>query len=146
MASDGRLMQLRALVDRLERFPASPRREWMLQEARSRMVDVETGDEPRPMRTLRDASAEPPSELPGRRAGGNRAVKRPSAAPAPVAAQAPPPSAPERAPSRSAGSEPTADSLFTDEVLWLGDPTDDTAADAGSDSTGIAPWRRGLRG
>ena len=54
VASGDRLTQLRALVDRLERLPASTRRDWMLQEARSRMVDVETGDKPRPMRTLHE--------------------------------------------------------------------------------------------
>jgi hypothetical protein len=143
---DRRLMQLRALVDRLERLPASTQREWMLQEARARMVDVETGDEPRPMRTLREATAEPPMEPPGRRHNSDRAVKRPSATPAPVAEQPPAPSAPEPDPNRTAGWEPTADTLFTDEVLWLGDPPRDTAADAGSGSKGIAPWRRGLRG
>ena len=36
--------------------------------------------------------------------------------------------------------------LLGGEVLWLGDPPGDTATEAGSDSTGIAPWRRGLRG
>jgi len=43
MAAESRLAQLRALVARLERLPASPRREWMLEAARARMVDVETG-------------------------------------------------------------------------------------------------------
>ena len=147
MAPDRRLMQLRALVDRLERLPASPRREWMLREARVRLVDVETGDEPRPMRTLHEASAEPSLDLPGHRHRGERAVKRPSAerpsaAPAAAAAQEPPPSAPEPAPPRTAGWEPTPSTLFTDEVLWLGDPP----ADPGSGSKGVAPWQRGLRG
>jgi hypothetical protein len=132
---DHRLIQLRALVDRLERLPESPRRDWMLREARARVVDVETGDEPRPMRALREESEEPPQEPPGRRAGGDRAAKRP-----------PPPTAPEPAPPRTARWEPTADTLFTDEVLWLGDPPADTAPEAGGGSKGTAPWRRGLRG
>jgi hypothetical protein len=142
--NDRRLTQLRVLVDRLERLPASPRKEWMLQEARARMVDVETGYEPRPMRSLREEPAEPPPEPPGRRTGGDRAVKRPSATPA--AAAAPPPAAPEPPPSRTVGWQPTAATVFTDEVLWLEDPPGDTDAEAGGDSKGIAPWRRGLRG
>jgi hypothetical protein len=42
--------------------------------------------------------------------------------------------------------EPTAATLFTDDVLWLGDPPADPDPEAGSGSPGIAPWRRGLRG
>jgi hypothetical protein len=108
----------------------------MLREARTRMVDVETGDEPRPMRALEEESAEPPREPPVRRPSGDRSAKSPPA---------PPPSAPEPAPSPTPG-EPTADTLVTDEVLWLGDLPAGTAPEAGSDSPGTAPWRRGLRG
>jgi hypothetical protein len=141
---DRRLTQLRALVARLERLPASPRKEWMLQEARTRMVDVETGDEPRPMRNPQEATGEPPIEEPRRRAGSDRAVKRPRApaAPQPPPPAAPPPAAPPPAPSPVAGPEPTADTILADDVLWLGEPP----AEAGGDSNGIAPWRRGLRG
>src|SRR3954469_2484164 len=42
-----RLKRLRTLVAKLERLPASTQREWMLTEARARMVDVETGEVPR---------------------------------------------------------------------------------------------------
>ena len=52
MADESRLAQLRALVARLERLPASPRREWMLEATRARMVDVETGFPPETMRPL----------------------------------------------------------------------------------------------
>ena len=98
MTGDRRLLRLRALVDRIERLPASPRREWMLQEARARLVDVETGDEPRPMRALQEASgaSEPPQ--PGSRVSNGHAVKRPGSTPAPVAAPRgrPRPEAPSR--------------------------------------------------
>jgi len=52
MSGDHRLTRLRALVDRLQRLPASAQREWMLGEVRARVVDVETGEPPRPMRAL----------------------------------------------------------------------------------------------
>ena len=107
----------------------------MLREARARVVDVETGDEPRPMRALQEESTEPPQEPPARRAAGDRAAKRPAPPPTPVPA-----------PPRTAGWEPTADTLFTDDVLWLGDPPADAAPESGDGPKGTAPWRRGLRG
>ena len=66
MADESRLAQLRALVARLERLPASPRREWMLEEARARMVDVETGFPSETMRPL-DAERHAPAAKPRRR-------------------------------------------------------------------------------
>lgn len=57
MSGDHRLRRLGALVDRLERLPASAQREWMLGEVRARAVDVETGEPPRPMRALDPAAA-----------------------------------------------------------------------------------------
>ena len=47
-----RLHQLRRLLDRLERMPASADRDWMLAEVRGRAVDVETGIAPAPIRAL----------------------------------------------------------------------------------------------
>src|ERR671911_558918 len=84
MASGHRLTQLRALVDRLERLPVSTRRDWMLQEARSRMVDVETGDEPRPLRTLDEEPPARPPERPGRGVGNGRVLKRARSKPGPA--------------------------------------------------------------
>jgi hypothetical protein len=49
---ESRLTRLRALAERVERLPAAPRRQWMLSEARARVVDVETGEAPRGMRPL----------------------------------------------------------------------------------------------
>src|SRR3954470_614615 len=55
-----RLEQLRGLLDRLERMPASADRDWMLGEVRARAVDVETGVRPAAVRALarEDADAE----------------------------------------------------------------------------------------
>jgi hypothetical protein len=54
-----RLEQLRALLVRLERMPASAERDWMLGEVRARAVDVETGVKPAAMRALSGDGAEP---------------------------------------------------------------------------------------
>jgi hypothetical protein len=45
-----RLDQLRGLLERLERMPASADRDWMVAEVRGRAVDVETGMPPSSMR------------------------------------------------------------------------------------------------
>jgi hypothetical protein len=157
MALDRRLTRLRALVDRIERLPASPRREWMLQEARARVVDIETGVEPRPMRMLDEEPPAPPPEPPASGGSNGRAAKRRRPKPAPVAAprarphpevparQVPPPVS-ETAPARIEGSDPNAAMLGDDEVLWLEDQADHTVTEPGDGSTGTAPWRRGLRG
>jgi len=52
-----RLDQLRGLLDRVGRMPASPERDWTLAGVRARVVDVETGTPPTPMRAL------PPDQL-----------------------------------------------------------------------------------
>jgi hypothetical protein len=120
----------------------------MLQEARSRLVDVETGDEPRPMRTF---AHEPPARPPGRPgsgAGNGRAVERPSSEPAPAVPEAPtqqpPRSVPSQSPVAETGWSPAT--FGTDELLTLGEPTGDAGAEPGDGSTKLPPWRRGLRG
>ena len=140
MDGDRRLTQLRALIARLERLPESPRREWMLQEARARMVDVETGYEPRPMRSLAEEPA-PPDQA--------RTVKRPSPQAAPAVTPhrpLPPEPSPAPAPPRSPSPEPGTTPLGDDTLLWLGDSSDDAVAEPGDGSPDAAPWRRGLRG
>src|SRR4051812_5606960 len=54
-----RLEQLRALLVRLKRMPASAERGWMLAEVRARAVDVETGVKPAAMRARSGDGAEP---------------------------------------------------------------------------------------
>jgi hypothetical protein len=115
----------------------------MLQEARSRLVDVETGEVPRPMRTLDD---EPP-EQPASGAGNGRAVKRPSSKPAPAVAEVStqtPRSVPSPSPIAETGW--SAATFGTDELLSLGESSGDPVAEPGEGSTKLPPWRRGLRG
>jgi hypothetical protein len=52
LASPRRRTQLKRLVERLEQLPASPARDRMLSEVRSRAVDLDTGVPPRPMLTV----------------------------------------------------------------------------------------------
>jgi hypothetical protein len=139
---EGRLTRLRALIDRLERLPASPESDWMLREARARMVDVETGEPPGEMRPFADATVDERS--PARETG----VKRPSAArerapdERPEASPAPQVVAPEI-------PAPSETPIGTDELLWLGDSLgDDDTSPAGDHEDGARshPWRRGLRG
>jgi hypothetical protein len=60
-----RLQRLRDLVDHLERLPASPDRDRVLAEVRSRAVDVDTGVTPRAMLPVREPT--PPPVAPKRR-------------------------------------------------------------------------------
>ena len=60
-----RLEQVRALRDRLERLPASPQRDRVLEDVRRRAVDIESGMPTAPMRPLESEDdvrlPEPPS-------------------------------------------------------------------------------------
>src|SRR6188472_3743815 len=101
----------------------------MLQEARARLVDVETGVEPRPMRTPQEASEASEAPQPGSRVSRGRAVKRPSSAPSRVAASRGRPKLeapireqplPVSTPSRIA-EDPSAGMLGDEQLLWLED-------------------------
>ena len=125
----------------------------MLEEVRSRLVDVETGVEPHPMRTLYEETVATPLE-PSSQVSEGRAVKR-SRSKSVRAAASPRPQpedntqgmpSPVPVPSRVAGPDPTAAMLGDDEVLWLDDQPSHTESKPADGSTGVAPWRRGLRG
>jgi hypothetical protein len=126
MFADDRLKQLRALIARLERLPASAETDWMLREARARMVDVETGEKPGAMRPL--AEETPPPEEPRRR---RLPVKR-----------TPEPQAPPEPPARVVPEQPRTVPIDTEGLLWLEDSPSDEESSAADDE----PWKRGLRG
>jgi hypothetical protein len=151
-----RLEQLRALLGRLERMPASVERDWMLGEVRARAVDVETGVKPAAMRPLsgdgaeREIPAAPaPSDIeaaetvpppkPRRRPASRRPAAR---APwgAPRARLATPASRSSLAAARRrAAHESVVDLLEQGGVLCLEDQP--AVADGAS-----RPWSGGLRG
>jgi hypothetical protein len=156
MLADDRLRRLRALIDRLERVPASPESEWMLREARARMVDVETGERPGEMRPL---AVDPPDEAPRRQR--DAAVKRPTEPPSSLSEQsreraAPPRSSgPQTSPRDGSrpldlrpGDDSNAASFGTDGLLWLEDSASEVDASPARDDDDLEsrPWRRGLRG
>jgi hypothetical protein len=115
----------------------------MLQEARARMADVETGDEPSAMRPLEEEAPPPEPRVSAVRKA--RAGKRPSSRPAGEAEQPVVPSQPVPRP-EPARSSSSADTLGADDLLWLEDPSGDTLGEPGEGSTEPATWRRGLRG
>jgi hypothetical protein len=136
-----RLEQLRGMLDRLERMPASPERDWLLAEVRVRTVDVETGAPPAPMRLQNptevdlDLAAEDQSAIKMTRSKPRRrAHERPAESPAPasVVRSTPPPR-----PAAPIGRG--LDLLERGDVLTLEEPS--IAAAGGS-----RPWTRGLRG
>jgi hypothetical protein len=62
-----RVKRLKDLVDLLERLPASPDRDRVLSEVRSRAVDVDTGVTPRAMLPLREPAPAPVLPRPPKR-------------------------------------------------------------------------------
>jgi len=129
-----RLARLRGLVVRLERLPESAQREWMLGEVRARMVDIDTGFPPQPLRRLREAEPAPATTRPAKRPAAARPKPALDAGVQPL--EAPPQESPH-----GAGETPVP--VEPDHVLWLDDSTDTTGSPAASD---LPRWRRGLRG
>jgi hypothetical protein len=149
MAED-RIKRLKDLVDRLERLPASPDRDRVLMEARSRAVDLDTGETPRAM-PAREPIPEPmpaPIAHTAPRPRRPAVTRRAPCAPAPAPAQSAPPELELAAP---VSREP-AQSLTTDGLLWLDDaqlPLDDSLHLPPPRHTGrraVPPWTLGLRG
>jgi hypothetical protein len=125
---DQRLAQLRTVLARLERLAESPRRDWALAEVRARIVDLETGHEPQPMRPLVEEPEPPPARDPQPRAGNGRVAKPAT----------PPPPPPARLHYRPPEPIPDDATLGAEEVLSLEEgPPDASDAEA---------WKRGLRG
>ena len=128
---DRRLARLRGLVVRLERLPESAQREWMLGEVRARMVDIDTGFPPQPLRRIREAEPAPASTRPAKRPAAPRPKPALDAGVQPL--EAPPQESPP-----APGETPVPD-----HVLWLDDSTDTAGSPAARD---LPRWRRGLRG
>jgi hypothetical protein len=67
MATEPRIKRLRDMVEQLERLPASPDRDRLLSEVRSRAVDVDTGVTPRSVLPMREPEPEPVMTRPAKR-------------------------------------------------------------------------------
>jgi hypothetical protein len=163
MTDQDRLAQLRALLNRLERMPASPDRDHMLAEVRSRAVDLDTGIAPRPMRPLESASmtlepeavapkpaakTAPPAPVPARTPA-KPAVRRvaPPRAAAPVVRREPvaEPPAWEATFPASKAAEVRVDLLSLGGLLSLDDEVPATVPVEG-ERPANRPWAGGLRG
>jgi hypothetical protein len=132
MKDRDRLDQLRELLARLERMPASADRDWMLAEVRARAVDVETGVATAPMRAL--PHGEPASEVAGEPAPRAARQRRSRRAQRPTLVHPPMP-----APVRESRPEDVVDLLEQGGVICL----DDSPAAATAASRA---WSGGLRG
>jgi hypothetical protein len=141
MATGPRVKRLRDLVAQIELLPASPDRDRLLSEFRSRAVDVDTGVTPRAILPLREPAPGPDLRTPPRRG------KAPS-----IRRMAPPPPAPAVELARPAGAAGRSKTLgepsWVDERLSLDDslrlsplPLARTRGDRA-----IPSWTLGLRG
>jgi hypothetical protein len=129
-----RLKRLKDLVEQLERLPASPDRDRVLAEVRSRAVDVDTGVTPRAMLPVREPAPPPsaPKPPPKRyRPGGTKRMSPPARTVVPA----------RPAPAIDLGG------LLWDDRLSLEDSPELAPLPHASDADGnAAPWTLGLRG
>ena len=145
MATRERVKRLREIVEQIERLPVSPERDRLLNEVRSRAVDVDTGVTPRailPMREPVSLWASAPV-LPGPRKR-QRATSSVRLAPLPSAPWV------ESAGAACAGSPASnlGESFCMDEPLSLGDSPQLVPLPyvQGRGGRPVPPWTRGLRG
>ena len=140
-----RLQRLKDLVDQLERLPASPDRDRVLAEVRSRAVDVDTGVTPRAMLPVREPTPPPVAPKPRpERYRPSAITRRPSPA-RPIQ-----PARPAPAPVRAAAPAATDDlgGLLWDDRLSLEDAPELAPLPhnpRNPDGT-VPPWTLGLRG
>jgi hypothetical protein len=129
--ADRRLDRLRDTAARLERLPASPERDRVLGEVRARIVDLDTGFTPQPMRPAEEDPIDAPAP-PAR-----RTLRKPERAAVADAAPAAPPEPEPPAPDAEDTLESIGDRLSLEDASQPTDPDDPDDDRA---------WRRGLRG
>jgi hypothetical protein len=136
-----RLKRLKDLVDQLEQLPASPDRDRVLAEVRSRAVDLDTGVTPRAMLPVREPTPPPLPSAPKPRP--ERFRPRPPT-------YAPSPARPVQ-PARPAVAHATTDQpgvLLWDDRLSLEDAPELAPLPhaMGNPDGSVPPWAFGLRG
>ena len=142
MATGRRIKRLRDVIDQIERLPASPDRDRLLSEVRSRAVDVDTGVTPRALLPMREPA---PSPVLHRAPQGDRAAIVTGTAFSPTV---PPPVELACPASAASGSNDLDEPFWVDGRLSLEDslpiaPLPHVRARGGRF---IAPWTLGLRG
>jgi hypothetical protein len=131
-----RVKRLRDLVAQLELLPASPDRDRMLSEFRSRAVDLDTGVQPRAILPLREPAAAP---VPVRRPQRDRA-------PRVTPAESAPPVESARLASAAGCSKGLHEPSTVDERLSLDDALQSSEPLRMRGGRPIPPWTLGLRG
>jgi len=139
MATGPRIQRLRDMVAQIERLPASPDRDRLLSEIRSRAVDVDTGVTPRSMLPLREPEPEPePAAMPPAKHERAKIIRRAAPrTPAPWAGLA----------RRSGAASPTKNPEQWPSLsgrLSLEDTPQPQVRVRGNRA--VAPWTLGLRG
>jgi len=134
-----RVKKLKKLVHQLENLPASPDRDRVLSEARSRAVDVETGVAPRATLPVREPAPAPEPFRPAKRQrSSSPRTALPPRRPAVEIAR----------PVSVASRSPTADEWFaSDQPLSLEDGLDLSPLPYAQRAEGraVPPWTLGLR-
>ena len=139
-----RLQRLRERIAEIELLPASPERDRLLSEFRSRCVDVDTGVAPRAVLPIGEPTPSPERPRPRPRRGGAPASTTWTAVPAPDPAPAPEPDRSRLGLGRPQPAAPASDVFGVSEWLSLDDAlAADVRARGGRPAK---PWTRGLRG
>ena len=136
MATEPRIQRLRDMVAQLERLPASPDRDRLLSEVRSRAVDVDTGVTPRSMLPMREPEPEPVTTRPRKRERVTLARRVAPWSPAPSAGSA------RRSAARTTNDPEPWPALGVH--LSLEDAPQPLVRVSGNRT--VAPWTLGLRG
>jgi hypothetical protein len=138
-----RLKRLKDLVDQLERLPASPDRDRMLSEVRSRAVDLDTGVTPRAMLPLREPTPPPMASKPRPERYRPAAITRTLSPRRPVQ-----PARPAPAPARAVAVADELGVLLWDDRLSLEDSPELAPLPhaPGNPDGNVPPWALGLRG
>jgi hypothetical protein len=137
--TDGRVKRLKELVHQLEKLPASPDRDRVLSEARSRAVDLETGVTPRAMLPVWEPAPAPSLFTPTKRH--RSSSTRTALSPRPPAVEI---ARPVSVVSRS----PTLDQWFdADQPLSLEDAPELSPLPPAhkQEERAVPPWALGLR-
>jgi hypothetical protein len=137
MATGRRVQRLRDMVDQIERLPASPDRDRLLSEVRSRAVDVDTGVTPRAMLPLQEPEPAPVVPRPEKRET-TKIIRR-------VAPRTPAPAAKPARPSSAASPAKNPEQWpLLDDRLSLEDTPQQHVRVSGKRA--VPPWTLGLRG
>jgi hypothetical protein len=141
MVTARRVQRLRELIAQLESLPASPDRDRLLSEFRSRAVDLDTGVTPRAVLPMREPAAAP--------ALGNRRPRNSAPGITPMAPAAPAPAVEYASPGPDANRSKSVNEPFREgDRLWLEDsmPAAPPPQVRKTGDRAVPAWTLGLRG